>query len=58
MAGFTSVALLLVAVARVFRRGGVLAIGEQTLASKEASYNFSAARRARINEKREEFSLV
>ena len=32
-----------VVVARVFRRGGFLVIGKQTLASKEASYNFAAA---------------
>jgi hypothetical protein len=35
--------LLVGAVTRVFGRGIFFAIGNQTLASKEASYNFRAA---------------
>jgi hypothetical protein len=35
--------MTLIVVARVFRRGVFLAIGNQTLASKEASYKFTTA---------------
>jgi hypothetical protein len=44
------------AVTRVFRRGGFIAIGNQTLASQEASYNFTAARRAKITASYEDVS--
>jgi hypothetical protein len=39
----TSSVLVLVIVARVFRRGDFLRTGKQTLASEEASYNFCTA---------------
>jgi hypothetical protein len=43
MAVLTSLLMFVLAVARVFRRRVFFTIGKQTLASKEASYNFSAA---------------